>query len=402
MIFHEIEKSELRSRPVKEAAVIQKLEQLFNFNEVLDLMYESNKEKLLEVNKNSPQFCVDIIGAIFKPLYQKDIKISSRIYNALIFYFLFLTAQIKANESSDKSKKRIDEINNRLVYEFLGLILRDEEYLLRANDENEYYKNICIEDTLLDVIQTKGNVYSNGVKRQGKELVKIKRDATTKPDGSISETGKAYKHPIEHIFNNSEPASEKPYTIFIVLGSQTMEMLYSRIRKSAILISDLIIAGKIDFKRCLIILSGRNNAKSEEMKVNYPNEAYFMKNKLIYRLRKYLNKEEFKEAFEFITSDKCLRLEYNSTKTSENIDEVLKILPKNINAYNIFIISNTFHLPQVSNELRAMKESEGNRFLPQNLYLVGSENPNDLFRVNDAEYIKFLFKDAIRLCSNKF
>ena len=43
MIFHEIEKSELRSRPVKEAAVIQKLEQLFNFNEVLDLMYESNK-----------------------------------------------------------------------------------------------------------------------------------------------------------------------------------------------------------------------------------------------------------------------------------------------------------------------------------------------------------------------
>ena len=97
MIFHEIEKSELRSRPVKEAAVIQKLEQLFNFNEVLDLMYESNKEKLLEVNKNSPQFCVDIIGAIFKPLYQKDIKISSRIYNALIFYFLFLTAQIKAN-----------------------------------------------------------------------------------------------------------------------------------------------------------------------------------------------------------------------------------------------------------------------------------------------------------------
>lgn len=358
----------------------KRLKKIFNFDEVHELMYEKNWLRITEIQEDErdPFFCSDIASSVFNPFYEYDLRISARIYHALLVTHLQLLG--------DKTFQLNEQHNRDYQYEFLGLILRDEEINKRSNNNNEYYKEINIDDNLIKVNRKVVPAYSNGVSSRKSHIICVEH-RTAKQQYKKIKTPIA--HPIKHIFSDNL-YEEK--VIFTIVGSQTLEWNYARIKKASILIADLINAKIVNPQKIRIILSGRNNATSKYMKVNLSNEADHFRTIFIFRLKKYLSNQS---DFDLLLPD-CFGIEDMSTNTSENILETVSNHCNSDEEFTAFFISNTFHLPQISSEIKKIET----KFRPKNLYLVGAENPFDTFKVYDAEYLKNLYNRIINSCSS--
>lgn len=199
----------------------------------------------------------------------------------------------------------------------------------------------------------------------------------------------------ESDFNNS-------YNVFFVAGSQSFEMLDLRIKKAATLITELKKESLLSDDSVKIVLSGWNNAKATNSKVQFANESLAMRNLLIHKLSHYLDKDLSSEYIEF-----RIESEVNSRDTSENIRGLIAKLSGFANeaqeqkrkCINLFIVSSTFHLLQLSDyiEKRELEIDKITREfgMEQNIFLVGSENPDHFFKFYDAAYIKLLMNEVI-------
>lgn len=370
-----------------EEAKYDDIKKAFNLDPVFDdLMDPIHRERLLKIDKSvDKQFCADLAASIFKNIYQKDIKVSARNYHAHMLYHGHLTGILDIN----KTKGHL---------EFLGLLLRDEEYTQRDVDRNQYYKKVKIDNSL---VLKRGDQYSDGVTINDQGKV-VPCDYSKKiKDKEEDQKTLLLSHPVRHVFEGKIKA-DTPKNVFILVGSQTLGMLYSRIRKSALIISDLLTSELIKPESLFVVFSGLNNAQHSEMKVNYSNESQVMRAKFILRLKKYLGRKT--DVLKKIILEERLILETGSKNTKENIEESLKkILMSETDSYNLYVISNTFHLPQIYKEISTAFEKfdKANLGHLESLFFIGCENPRDTFKLSDAELMKFVYKDAFRIASSK-
>lgn len=187
--------------------------------------------------------------------------------------------------------------------------------------------------------------------------------------------------------------------IFFVPGCQTINMLNRRINMASYLVSQLNNKGELDENNTNVILSGKNNAKKEgNDRVKFSNESSVMQNLMIKKLAHYLKGNE-----RFYTN--IVEKESESLDTKDNLSNLMAMLKDKLDAQennkklNIFIISSTFHILQLRNEMMKHLSNEKTLALIKkkeiDLYYVGAENPWQEFHTLDDRYIKLLFNWVI-------
>jgi hypothetical protein len=327
----------------------QKAAQNFTFGVINDLVYTENLDSfknLQEKFRDGNRLYPDLIAALYRKMYEYGLTQRPIIINSLLACSHYL-----------QNKN----------FKFLGFIRKDDEV----------DKNTNIVDFFSEW-DFEANYY------------KLKLESTEKES----------KEPLSVIFEESD--FQNSYNVFFVAGSQSVEMLDLRIKKAAILISCLVNANYIESEHAKIILSGWNNAKVGNSKVQFANESLTMRNLLIHKLAHYIE-SNLDEKF----INEKIESEINSRDTSENIEELIKKLDNAIKTakengrknLNLFIVSSTFHLLQLSDHIlkkeSALLESFKQNDLKPNLYLVGTENPNHFFKIYDKGYIKLLINEVI-------
>lgn len=289
----------------------------------------------------------DLIASLMQNLYKRGFVIKKAARDAL--------ASIPLTLTNEKNK-----------CDFLGLIRKGEE-------ENQPNSDITFFKSFVHDIQ-KGYDYP----------------ISEKADNVIS------------LFNPNDFTDS--YNIFFVAGCQTIEMLDPRVRKAAIIISELIKSDILNDSNVKIILSGWNNAKEGKyQKVRFSNESAIMTNLLLHKLENYLSGSEGK-TFSHLN----IIPEMDSADTKQNIEGLLKVAKKIIDSsaatfkkYNFFVVSSSFHLLQIQGGIKSQidsKDSELNKLLSKSNYdffYLGSENPLYFFKPSDDGYMKLLFTWAI-------
>lgn len=333
----------------------------FSFSVLNDLIYTENIpaiENLQSKFNDGNRLYPDLIAATYRKMFESGLTQQRTIIDAILASSYHL--QTKG-------------------FQFLGFIRKDDELYRKGNK--------------LDFVS------SWDFKTKNYKIVNGDNDESNEPLHSIFS---------DDDFQNS-------YNVFFVAGSQSFEMLDLRIKRAATLISSLTEANLISTDNSKIILSGWNNAKVSNSKVQFSNESLAMRNLLIHKLLHHLGKLNIELTDDFITSK--IEAEINSRDTRENIEELLKklealmaeVVTQGKNQFNLFIVSSTFHLLQLSDHIKT-KEIEiqsklGSLGVKPNLFLIGSENPNHFFRIYDAHYIKLLMNEVIHrnfaFCRNK-
>ena len=320
----------------------------FSFSVINELVYKDNKksfENLQAKFRDGNRLYPDLIAAMYRKMYESGLTKRRTLSEALLASSHFL-----------QSKN----------FKFQGFIRKDDEIEKDSNDI-DYFTEWDFEN----------------------DFYKVKSGSRAKSDELLSD-----------IFDNSD--FKNSYNVFFVAGCQSIEMLDLRIKKASILIASLTKENFINTEDAKIILSGWNNAKVANSKVQFANESLAMRNLLIHKLAHYLERP---------IDDKFINLqiesEINSRDTRENIEELIKKLEKiiqtagenNNTQLNLFIISSTFHLLQLSDHIRTQETSLVQKLqekaITPNLFLVGAENPNHFFRIYDKGYIKLLINEVI-------
>lgn len=320
--------------------------EIYSFSILNDLIYYESSSSFENLqNKIDNRLYPDLIASLYRKMYENGLTKRKTITDALIACSYFLQTG---------------------GFSFLGFIRKDDEMDRKGNK--------------LDFVSSwdfDNNTY------------KIHK-------GTMDESEES----IKSIFSSQDFSNS--YNVFFVAGSQSFEMLDLRINRAAALISSLSNNLLISNDNTKVILSGWNNAKVANSKVQFSNESLAMRNLLIHKLIRYLETELTDE---FIVSK--IESDINSRDTKENIEELQKKLEtfyeeailQNKTQFNLFIVSSTFHLLQLSDHIKS-KEAEMHRRLSSaqikpNLFLVGSENPNHFFRIYDSHYIKLLMNEII-------
>lgn len=319
----------------------------FSFEVINPLLYDGHNEILKQrIQKEIDlQIFPDLIASLLQNLYKRGFVKVKAFRNALASIPLILT-------------------NDKFRCDFLGLIQKGEEENKPETDIN-FYKSF-ITDT------HRGYVYSE------------------QKDNLIS------------LFDK-EDFSES-LNIFFVAGCQSIEMLDPRVRKTAIVLSELIKLDIINDENIKIVLSGWNNAKeSKYQKVKFSNESAIMTNLLLHKIEHYLSQSNGKSF-----SYKNIIPEMNSVNTSDNIKGLLEITKKIIadsrtkfKKCNFFLVSSSFHLLQIQPGIKSQiddTESILNKALANydyDFFYLGAENPLYFFKPSDDAYMKLLFNWTI-------
>lgn len=342
MIFKRTATAPVHDPKYKEVADI------YSFSVLNELIYPESIPALRNLQSkfnDGNRLYPDLIAALFRKMYESGLSERRTIRNAILACSYHL--QNKG-------------------FQFLGFIRKDDE-LDRIGNEVDFVKSWDFDE----------NKY------------KIKEGTSDKSS-----------EPLNTIFSETDFSSS--YNVFFVAGTQSFEMLDLRIKRAATLISSLKKHDFITSNNTKIILSGWNNAKISNSKVQFANESLAMRNLLIHKLLHYLEEDLTDD---FIISK--IEAEINSRDTRENIEELIKKLEllagevkeggkQNL---NLFIVSSTFHLLQLSDHIQGKEENMQTMFskynINHNLFLVGSENPNHFFKIFDASYIKLLINEVI-------
>lgn len=317
------------------------LESIYSFNELKQLFFKGEKiHPFIDLHEwIDKAFFSDLIASILQNYFKNNFIQDFSIKSAIALCSSVLTDQGRSCK-------------------FLGLIAKNKDEGIRPFQNKGYYKSFTQS--------------SNGE--------------------SFEYTGK-----VDEVYELFEKRDfQKAYNYFFIPGCQSIEMLDPRIRKGAILMTELEKTGQIsnNFK---FILSGFNNAKKSEQKVKFRNESLLMVNLLIHKLSYY---RKINSRFDFDDFDSIIT-EQNSSDSNENILEFFKIIEnsKHGSGYdqvNLFIISSTFHLLQLQKKIFAriteIEEKIGKHI---NVFYVGSENPQTILKCSDHRYVKLLFKEII-------
>lgn len=336
----------LYKKSKKSISDYQKAAEAFSFQDMEELVYRENIsgfENLQAKFNDNKRIYPDLISAIYRKLYENGLTKQKRLTDAILACSYFL--QNKG-------------------FKFLGFIRRDDD-LKKINGDVDYV--------------TKWDFDSGNFKLKGS-------------------AGKSKQH-LSDIFDIK--LFKDSFNLFFVAGSQSIEMLDSRIKKCATVISSLVKEQFIAAVDTRVILSGLNNAKVEHSKVQFSNESLVMKNLLIHKLVHYSDAINENFLVDNVES------EIKSRDTIENIEELFKkldevtslaeVAPKK--QMNLFIVSSSFHLIQLSVQLlkkeQSLREELKSKGKKLNLFLVGSENPLHSFKIYDKHYIKLLIHEVV-------
>jgi hypothetical protein len=344
MIFKQLKDGETRPFQLDNQ---EEIANEFSFSIIDKLLYQDHESILKERIQKEIDLLIfpDLIASLLQNLYKRGFVRVKAFRNALASIPLILT--------SDNSR-----------CDFLGLVQKGEEEN-KPNTNINFYKSFVSDPV-------KGYVYSE----QTDNLLSI-FDANDFTD-SIN--------------------------IFFVAGCQSIEMLDPRVRKTAIVLSELMKLNTIYESNIKIILSGWNNAKeSKHQKVKFSNESAIMTNLLLHKIEHYLSLLEGKNF-----SYKNIIPEMNSADTKQNLAGLLAVTKQIINEskekfkkYNFFIASSSFHLLQIQNGIKSQidrPDSELNTLLKDykyDFFYLGAENPLYFFKPSDDAYMKLLFNWTI-------
>lgn len=317
------------------------LESIYSFHDLKEIFFEGEKINPFLYLKEwiDKDFFPDIIAAIIQNYFKHNYANETNVKAAIALCASILT---------DKSK----------YCKFLGFVTKNKDEGIKPYKEISFYKSFEYNKDLRSFIY--------GEKKENiKELFELDD------------------------FENS-------FSYFFIPGCQSIETLDPRIRKGAIVLTELERT-KVLNNNFKFILSGWNNAKKEEQKVKFRNESLLMVNLLIHKLM-YYNKNSGKLNFGY---NDFIITENNSSNSTENITELFKIIETDfqnidfsIKQINILIISSTFHLVQLQNKVfQKLIEIETKLNCQVNIYYIGSENPNSILKSSDHRYIKYLYKE---------
>jgi hypothetical protein len=286
----------------------------------------------------------DLIASLLQNLYKRGFVKRTAFRDALASIPLFLT----------------NKDNN---CEFLGLVRKGEEE--NINTKLDFFKSFVSSDN--------GYEYTESVEK------------------------------INSLFNIED--FKDSCNIFFVAGCQSIEMLDPRVRKTAIVISELIKSDIINGENIKVVLSGWNNAKEGKyQKVKFSNESAIMTNLLLHKLEHYLC-EEVEKSFSY----KNIIPEMDSSDTNQNIIGLIKvakeIIESNVDRFekiNFFVVSSSFHLLQIQDGIKKQMyktDSDLNSLFTDKIkydfFYLGAENPLYFFKPSDDAYMKLLFSWTI-------
>jgi hypothetical protein len=171
--------------------------------------------------------------------------------------------------------------------------------------------------------------------------------------------------------------------ILFVAGAQNYQNLRNRVN-ACYLIFKHLYAKNIRFQ---IILSGRNNQRYNNDRVEMPNESWFMKN-LFLELCGGANLP-----LDLIAPQ--IYLEHDSNNSTQNIEFFLKKVEGNRKDKLLFIVSSTNHIYRLFETYNFYLET--NNLINDNfnkIYLVGSETPSRTYPT-DHNYYKQLILEIL-------
>lgn len=330
MIFEHINIANVGQQKIYDEDKYIKVSEIFELNDIKELVYHNNLTICKEIISSDRYFFSDIAAALFRKMFERNLTNPKTTIDAL------LSCSYHIQKSG---------------YSFLGFIKKDDEIGCEDNDEIAFFKRWDFTN----------NDYADR-KCNANEVF----DKKTLTNNCIN--------------------------VFFVAGTQNFETLNLRIKRASILISKLLNEELLDPDKTKIILSGRNNAFAEDIKVNYSNESITMKNLITYRLSCYTGNKIKDDFFQ-----KNVHLEMNSRNSIENIIEMIdliKTFAKQNQHPNLFIISSTAHLLQLNEQVKK-HVIQNNPELVDNIFLVGSENPKHNFGVFYSDYIKYLINEIV-------
>jgi hypothetical protein len=169
----------------------------------------------------------------------------------------------------------------------------------------------------------------------------------------------------------------------IIAGCQNNKMLERRVSRAADFVSSLA-------SNCVVVFSGRNPDPTGKTKVKILDESMRMRILFEQELRDRSERAQLPPMHE-------LRVEGGSSNTTTNLSAFFAgNYLKNSVSNNLVIVSSTFHLIRLGEDLKRELSKTANAKKISQVVLVGAEEPKQFFRVQDAPYFKLLMFEVFR------
>lgn len=165
----------------------------------------------------------------------------------------------------------------------------------------------------------------------------------------------------------------------LIAGCQDAEMLERRV------VSAVDFVSQLDYN-CEVIFSGKSPDPTGKRRVKIPDESMRMLN----LFKSHLSKRNHAK----LPLLHPLRQEDRSSTTKTNVSRVFGEILKQRDNINLIVVSSTFHLIRLSQEVKRNIALEENAELVSNVVLIGAEDSRDFFRVYDAPYFKLAMFDV--------
>jgi hypothetical protein len=150
-------------------------------------------------------------------------------------------------------------------------------------------------------------------------------------------------------------------------------------------VSAVDFVSQLDYN-CEVVFSGKSPDPSGRREVKIQDESMRMLN----LFKSHLAKRDHAK----LPPLHPLRQEDGSSTTKTNVSRVFaEILTQRTNI-NLIVVSSTFHLIRLSQELKRNIAKEDYADLISNVVLIGAEEPRHFFRVYDAPYFKLAMFDV--------